>query len=124
LLLWWLTAIYYPILCADRTVWRDARQIRVAAFVTSHGTMDHADRAPVYTIAASADLTGANPLASGQLPPRRRHRCVDVLFFRKRRPGAAPDGAVSETLAEFQPAEGDSKPIRVNSISSRIPACC
>jgi N12 class adenine-specific DNA methylase/adenine-specific DNA methylase len=87
----------------------------LAAFVTSHGTMDKADPRARARIAASADLIGAIRLPEGSFRAAAgTDVVVDVLFFRKRRPGDAPGGAAWETLAEVRPAAGDSDPIRVN----------
>ena len=87
----------------------------LAAFVTSAGTMDKADRIARAHIAKSADLIAAIRLPEGSF---RRHAgtdvVVDILFFRKRKAGE-PQGELSWLdLEEVRPAMEDEGAIRVN----------
>lgn len=87
----------------------------LAAFVTSHGTMDKADARAREQIAGTADLVGAVRL------PERCFRAdagtdvgVDILFFRKRRDGDAPGDDTWLDLAEIYPATEHESAIRVS----------
>jgi N12 class adenine-specific DNA methylase/adenine-specific DNA methylase len=87
----------------------------LAAFVTSHGTMDKADTTAREHIAKSAELIAAIRLPEGSF---RRDAgtdvVVDILFFRKRKPGE-PDGDQSWLdVDEIRPATDDEGAIRVN----------
>ncbi len=87
----------------------------LAAFVTSHGTMDKADTTAREHIAKSADLVAAIRLPEGSF---RRDAgtdvVVDVLFFRKRKAGD-PEGDQSWIdVDEVRPATDDEGAIRVN----------
>ena len=97
----------------------------LAAFVTSHGTMDKADPRARAHIAASADLVGAIRLPEGSFRAAAgTDVVVDVLFFRKRRPGDAPGGAAWETLAEVRAADGTPIPSGSTGISGSIRRWC
>jgi len=87
----------------------------LAAFVTSAGTLDKADRSAREHIATSADLVAAIRLPEGSFRnDAGTDVVVDVLFFRKRRP-AEIEGDVSWLdTNEFRPAEGDETVVRVN----------
>ncbi|CUX71456.1 Putative methylase (fragment) [Agrobacterium sp. NCPPB 925] len=94
----------------------------LAAFVTSHGTMDKADTTAREHIAKSADLIAAIRLPEGSF---RRDAgtdvVVDILFFRKRKPGE-PDGDQSWLdVDEIRPATDDEGAIRVNRWFARHP---
>ena len=63
----------------------------LAAFVTSSGTMDKADRRAREHIAQTADLVGAIRLPKGSFrADAGTDVVVDILFFRKRRPDERP----------------------------------
>ena len=87
----------------------------LAAFVTSHGTMDKADRGAREHIAESADLVGAIRLPEGSFRnDAGTDVVVDILFFRKREPGqAAGDGAWFD-IHEVRAASAEEGAIRVN----------
>lgn len=94
----------------------------LAAFVTSHGTMDKADTTAREHIAKSADLIGAFRLPQSSF---RRDAgtdvVVDILFFRKRKVGE-PEGDQSWLdLDEVRPATHDEGAIRVNRWFARYP---
>ena len=87
----------------------------LAAFVTSHGTMDKADASAREHIAGTADLVGAVRL------PECSYRDdagsdvgVDILFVRKRRDGDAPGADAWLDHAEIHPATEHEGAIRVN----------
>jgi len=87
----------------------------LAAFVTSHGTMDKADSGARRHIAKSADLVAAIRL------PERSFRAdagtdvvVDLLFFRKRKPGELPGDTAWLDIEEARAATGEHGAIRVN----------
>ncbi|MDP9762507.1 MULTISPECIES: DEAD/DEAH box helicase family protein [Agrobacterium] len=87
----------------------------LAAFVTSHGTMDKADTTAREHIAKSADLIAAIRLPEGSF---RRDAgtdvVVDLLFFRKRK-AAEPEGDQTWLdVDEVRPASEDEGAIRVN----------
>ncbi|ARO32744.1 N6 adenine-specific DNA methyltransferase protein (plasmid) [Rhizobium sp. NXC14] len=87
----------------------------LAAFVTSAGTMDKADRTCREHIAKTADLVGAIRLPEGSF---RREAgtdvVVDILFFRKRKTGEAANDLGWLDLEEFRPATAEDGAIRVN----------
>jgi N12 class adenine-specific DNA methylase/adenine-specific DNA methylase len=87
----------------------------LAAFVTSHGTMDKADGSARRYIAKSADLAAAIRL------PERSFRAeagtdvvVDLLFFRKRKLGEVPGDASWLEVVEARAATGEDGAIRIN----------
>ncbi|WP_085026441.1 DEAD/DEAH box helicase family protein [Ensifer aridi] len=87
----------------------------LAAFVTSAGTMDKADRTCRDHIAKTADLVGAIRLPEGSF---RREAgtdvVVDILFFRKRKAGEAANDLAWLDLEEIRPATAEDGAIRVN----------
>lgn len=87
----------------------------LAAFVTSHGTMDKADSSAREHIARSADLIGAIRLPEGSFRAAAgTDVVVDLLFFRKRKIGD-PEGDMSWLdLEDVRPATEDESAIRVN----------
>ncbi|RWF83128.1 N-6 DNA methylase [Mesorhizobium sp.] len=95
----------------------------LAAFVTSHGTMDKADSTARETIAKSADLIAAIRLPEGSFRAGAgTDVVVDILFFRKRKAGE-PEGDVSWLdLEEIRPATEEEGAIRVNRWFARHPA--
>lgn len=87
----------------------------LAAFVTSVGTMDKADRTAREHIAASASLVAAIRLPEGSF--RRdagTDTVVDILFFRKRKSGEARCDANWLDVDEVRSAMDDEGAIRVN----------
>ncbi|RWC00320.1 MAG: lactate dehydrogenase [Mesorhizobium sp.] len=94
----------------------------LAAFVTSSGTMDKADSSAREHIAKSADLVAAVRLPEGSF---RQHAgtdvVVDILFFRKRKPGEAEGDVSWLDIDEVRPADGDGAAIRVNRWLARRP---
>jgi N12 class adenine-specific DNA methylase/adenine-specific DNA methylase len=87
----------------------------LAAFVTSHGTMDKADASARERIVGSADLVGAIRLPEGSFRADAGTDVgVDILFFRKRRDGDAPGDDTWLDLAEIHPATEHEGAIRVN----------
>lgn len=94
----------------------------LAAFVTSHGTMDKADSAAREHIAKSADLIAAIRLPEGSFrADAGTDVVVDILFFRKRKAGE-PEGALTWLdLEEVRPATEDEGAIRVNRWFARHP---
>jgi N12 class adenine-specific DNA methylase len=87
----------------------------LAAFVTSHGTMDKAGASAREHIAGSADLVGALRLPEGCFRADAGTDVgVDLLFFRKRRDGDAPGDDTWLDLAEIHPATEHEGTIRVN----------
>ncbi|WP_313606833.1 DEAD/DEAH box helicase family protein [Rhizobium sp.] len=95
----------------------------LAAFVTSHGTMDKADTTAREHIAKSADLVAAIRLPEGSF---RRDAgtdvVVDILFFRKRKLGEPEGNQLWLDVDEVQAATGDEGAIRVNRWFARHPA--
>ena len=94
----------------------------LAAFVTSHGTMDKADTTAREHIAKSADLIAAIRLPEGSF---RRDAgtdvVVDLLFFRKRK-AAEPEGDQTWLdVGEFRSATDGEGAIRVNRWFARHP---
>ncbi|NSX88945.1 DEAD/DEAH box helicase family protein [Agrobacterium tumefaciens] len=87
----------------------------LAAFVTSHGTMDKADTTAREHIAKSADLIAAIRLPEGSF---RRDAgtdvVVDILFFRKRKAGEPEGDQAWLDVDEVRPATEDDGAIRVN----------
>ncbi len=94
----------------------------LAAFVTSHGTMDKADSTAREHIAKSADLIAAMRLPEGSFrSDAGTDVVVDLLFFRKRKAGE-PEGDVSWLdTEETRPATADEGAIRVNRWFARHP---
>ncbi|KRB58442.1 lactate dehydrogenase [Rhizobium sp. Root708] len=94
----------------------------LAAFVTSHGTMDKADTAAREHIAKSADLIAAIRLPEGSF---RRDAgtdvVVDILFFRKRKVGEPEGNQLWLDVDEVQAATADEGAIRVNCWFARHP---
>ncbi|MDQ0513420.1 lactate dehydrogenase [Ancylobacter amanitiformis] len=87
----------------------------LAAFVTSHGTMDKADTTAREHIAKVADLIAAIRLPEASFRTEAgTDVVVDILFFRKRKTGE-PEGDQSWLdIDEVRPAEDEEAPIRVN----------
>ncbi|MDF2119223.1 DEAD/DEAH box helicase family protein [Roseiarcaceae bacterium H3SJ34-1] len=94
----------------------------LAAFVTSHGTMDKADGAARKLIAQHADLLSAIRLPEGSFrADAGTDVVVDILFFRRRKPGE-PEGDLSWLdLEEVRPATEDEGAIRINRWFARHP---
>ena len=94
----------------------------LAAFVTSHGTMDKADTAARAHIAKSADLIAAIRLPEGSF---RRDAgtdvVVDILFFRKRKAGEPEGDQMWLGVDEVRPATDDDGAIRLNRWFARHP---
>ncbi|QCM14102.1 lactate dehydrogenase (plasmid) [Agrobacterium tumefaciens] len=94
----------------------------LAAFVTSHGTMDKADTTAREHIAKSADLMAAIRLPEGSF---RRDAgtdvVVDILFFRKRKAGEPEGDQTWLDVDEVRPATDDEGAIRVNRWFARHP---
>jgi N12 class adenine-specific DNA methylase/adenine-specific DNA methylase len=94
----------------------------LAAFVTSHGTMDKTDTTAREHIAKSADLIAAIRLPEGSF---RRDAgtdvVVDILFFRKRKAGEPEGNQLWLDVDEVQAATGDEGAIRVNRWFARHP---
>ncbi|MBV6650540.1 MAG: class I SAM-dependent methyltransferase, partial [Hoeflea sp.] len=87
----------------------------LAAFVTSSGTMDKADATAREHIAKSADLIAAIRLPEGSFRANAgTDVVVDILFFRKRKPGEPQSDASWLDLAEIIPASEDGEAVRVN----------
>lgn len=87
----------------------------LAAFVTSHGTMDKADSGARQEIARHADLVGAIRLPEGSFrADAGTDVVVDILFFRRRKHGEAEGDPSWLDLAEVRAATADEGPIRVN----------
>jgi N12 class adenine-specific DNA methylase/adenine-specific DNA methylase len=94
----------------------------LAAFVTSHGTMDKADTTAREHIAKVADLIAAIRLPEGSFrADAGTDVVVDILFFRKRKTGE-PEGDRSWLdLDEVRAADGEEAAIRVNRWFARHP---
>lgn len=94
----------------------------LAAFVTSHGTMDKADTTARGHIAKSADLIAAIRLPEGSF---RRDAgtdvVVDILFFRKRKVGEPEGDQTWLDVDEVRSATDDEAAIRVNRWFARHP---
>jgi adenine-specific DNA methylase len=87
----------------------------LAAFVTSTGTMDKADRTARQHIAKSADLIAAIRLPEGSFrADAGTDVVVDILFFRKRKTADLEGDLSWLELVEVRPAIGDEGAIRVN----------
>ncbi len=94
----------------------------LAAFVTSHGTMDKADSSAREHIAKSADLIAAIRLPEGSFRwAAGTDVVVDLLFFRKRKLGDAEGDPSWLDLEEVRPATEDESAIRVNRWFARHP---
>ena len=95
----------------------------LAAFVTSHGTLDKADATAREHIAKSADLITAIRLPEGSF---RRDAgtdvVVDILFFRKRKVGEPEGDQGWLNVDEIRPAENDGSAIRINRWFASHPA--
>ncbi|MBW8299996.1 MAG: hypothetical protein K0M60_10375 [Hydrogenophaga sp.] len=95
----------------------------LAAFVTSHGTMDKADTTAGEHIAKSADLIAAIRLPEGSF---RRDAgtdvVVDILFFRKRKVGQAEGDQMWLGVDEIRPATEDEGAIPINRWFVRHPS--
>ncbi len=88
----------------------------IAAFVTSHGTLDKADSSARAHISLSADLIGAIRLPEGSFrSDAGTDVVVDILFFRKRKPGEAEGNLAWLETCEVRPATQEEGSIRVNS---------
>ncbi|MFG1250203.1 lactate dehydrogenase [Xanthobacter flavus] len=94
----------------------------LAAFVTSHDTMDKADSSARAHIATMADFVGAVRLPEGSFrADAGTETQVDILFFRRRRDGQ-PEGDLSWLdLEEVRPATDDEAAIRINRWFARHP---
>ena len=87
----------------------------LAAFVTSHGTMDKADASARRHIAETADLVGAIRLPEGSFrADAGTDVVVDIVFFRKRGAGATACGEGWLDLAQVRAATADEGAIRIN----------
>ncbi|HBR47523.1 MAG TPA: lactate dehydrogenase [Afipia sp.] len=87
----------------------------LAAFVTSHGTMDKADAGARDEIAKHADLVGAVRLPEGSFrADAGTDVVVDILFFRRRKHGEAEGDLSWLDLEEVRDATADEGAIRVN----------
>lgn len=94
----------------------------LAAFVTSHGTLDKADGSARAHISLSADLVGAIRLPGGSFrSDAGTDVVVDILFFRKRKPGETEGNLSWLETCEVGPATDDHGAIRVNSWFARHP---
>jgi N12 class adenine-specific DNA methylase/adenine-specific DNA methylase len=94
----------------------------VAAFVTSHGTLDKADATAREQIATMADLLGAIRLPEGSFrADAGTDVVVDILFFRKRRDGETVANDAWLNLVEVRPAAEDEGAIRVNRFFAEHP---
>ncbi len=94
----------------------------LAAFVTTHGTLDKLDGTAREYIAKSADLIAAIRLPEGSF---RRDAgtdvVVDIVFFRKRMGGEEAGDLSWLELEEVRPASSDAEPIRINRWLARNP---
>ena len=98
------------------------KQGGLAAFVTSSGTMDKADSAAREHIAKSAHLIAAIRLPEASFrDDAGTDVVVDILFFRKRRPGEAGGDVSWLDVDEVDHAESDDTTIRVNRWFARHP---
>jgi N12 class adenine-specific DNA methylase/adenine-specific DNA methylase len=87
----------------------------LAAFVTSHGTLDKSDSSAREHIAKSADLVAAMRLPEGSFrADAGTDVVVDILFFRKRKPGEAEGDLAWLDLEEIRAATADEGAIRIN----------
>ncbi len=87
----------------------------LAAFVTSSGTMDKAEATAREHIAKSADLIAAIRLPEGSFrADAGTDVVVDILFFRKRKPGELQGETRWMDQVEVIPAGEDTEAVRVN----------
>ncbi len=87
----------------------------LAAFVTSSGTMDKADNTAREHIAKSADLIAAVRLPEGSFrADAGTDVVVDILFFRKRKPGEPEGSQMWLDTDEVEASDGDDGGIRIN----------
>ena len=94
----------------------------LAAFVTSTGTLDKTDARAREHIAGMADLVGAIRLPQGSFrADAGTDVVVDILFFRKRRPGETVGDQAWLHLTEIRPADADEGAIHVNSWFAQHP---
>ena len=94
----------------------------LAAFVTSSGTMDKADRSAREHIARTADLVAGIRLPEGSFrADAGTDVVVDILFFRKRRHDEAEGDQSWLDTDEVRPGEGDDGTIRINRWFARHP---
>lgn len=94
----------------------------LAAFVTSHGTMDKADRTARAHIAGMADLLGAIRLPAGSFAATAgTDVVVDILFLQRRSRDAAPGGIAWTELREVKPAEDGETAIFANAYFAAHP---
>ena len=95
----------------------------LAAFVTSHGTMDKADGSARALIAKHADLLSAIRLPEGSFRAEAgTDVVVDILFFRRRKHGEHEGDLSWLELDEVRPATGGEGAIRVNRWFARHPS--
>lgn len=88
----------------------------IAAFVTSRGTLDKANNSARAHISLSADLVAAIRLPEGNFrSDAGTDVVVDILFFRKRKPGEAEGNLAWLETCEVRPATAEEGAIRVNS---------
>ena len=96
----------------------------LAAFVTSHGTMDKADAGARRHIAQSGDLIGAIRLPEGSFRAAAgTDVVVDLLFFRKRKVGEPQCDVAWLDLEVVREATTDEGAIRVNRWFKDNPSC-
>jgi N12 class adenine-specific DNA methylase/adenine-specific DNA methylase len=94
----------------------------LAAFVTSHGTLDKADATAREHMAKVADLIAAIRLPEGSFRSRAgTDVAVDLLFFRKRKPGDPLGDATWLDVEEIRAATPEEGAIRVNAHLARHP---
>jgi N12 class adenine-specific DNA methylase/predicted RNA methylase len=94
----------------------------LAAFVTSHGTMDKADASAREHIANTADLIAAIRMPQGSFrADAGTDVVVDIVFFRKRKPGEPEGDLAWLDLEEVRAATADDRAIRVNRWFARHP---
>jgi len=94
----------------------------LAAFVTSSGTIDKADRSAREHIGSTADLVAAIRLPEGSFrADAGTDVVVDILFFRKRRHGEVEGGVAWLDTDEVRAAKVDDAAIRVNRWFTRHP---
>ena len=94
----------------------------LAAFVTSHGTLDKADSSAREHIAKSTDLVAAIRLPEGSFrADAGTDVVVDILFFRKRKAGEAEGDLTWLDLEEIRAATADVGAIRINRWFARHP---
>ncbi len=94
----------------------------LAAFVTSHGTLDKADTTARKHIAKSADLIAAIRLPEGSFRwDAGTDVVVDILFFRKRKAGESEGDQTWLDVDEVRPATDDEGAIHVNRWFARHP---